>query len=141
MYGNSNLINISRQNIKICRRQIKTNYFNYICRIFDIFSRSAILTGLPSHQNGMYGLHQGIHNFNSLTNIKSLPRILKENGVRTGRRLSIIFRYDYNHSIMNVWSFAFKSRNYFYNVVKYFQTKFYLKNLDEIYVLDFIPLH
>lgn len=41
------------------------------------FSRSAILTGIPSHQNGMYGLHQGEHHFNSFDNIKSLPMILK----------------------------------------------------------------
>ncbi|XP_044733287.1 N-sulphoglucosamine sulphohydrolase [Chrysoperla carnea] len=47
-------------------------------------SRSAILTGLPSHQNGMYGLHQGIHHFNSFDNLKSLPSILKTNGIRTG---------------------------------------------------------
>lgn len=47
-------------------------------------SRSAILTGLPIHQNGMYGLHQGVHHFNSFENIKSLPAILAQNGIRTG---------------------------------------------------------
>uniref|UniRef100_A0A1B6D7A3 Sulfatase N-terminal domain-containing protein n=1 Tax=Clastoptera arizonana TaxID=38151 RepID=A0A1B6D7A3_9HEMI len=76
-------------------------------------SRSAILTGLPSHQNGMYGLHNGVHNFNSLENIKSLPLMLSTRGVRTG----IIgkkhvgpkqnFRFDYseteeNNSILQV---------------------------------------
>ncbi|XP_018566402.1 N-sulphoglucosamine sulphohydrolase [Anoplophora glabripennis] len=47
-------------------------------------SRSALLTGMPSHQNGMYGLHQGKHHFDSFANIVSLPKILKGNGVRTG---------------------------------------------------------
>ncbi|XP_012058673.1 PREDICTED: N-sulphoglucosamine sulphohydrolase [Atta cephalotes] len=47
-------------------------------------SRSAILTGLPSHQNGMYGLHHGIHHFNSFDNVQSLPKILKRNNIRTG---------------------------------------------------------
>ncbi|XP_032669145.1 N-sulphoglucosamine sulphohydrolase [Odontomachus brunneus] len=47
-------------------------------------SRSAILTGLPSHQNGMYGLHHGVHHFNSFENIQSLPKILKRNNIKTG---------------------------------------------------------
>ncbi|KAG7209724.1 hypothetical protein KM043_011358 [Ampulex compressa] len=47
-------------------------------------SRSSILTGTPCHQNGMYGLHHGIHHFNSFDNIQSLPKILKENNIRTG---------------------------------------------------------
>ncbi|XP_012271670.1 N-sulphoglucosamine sulphohydrolase [Orussus abietinus] len=47
-------------------------------------SRSAILTGTPSHQNGMYGLHQGIHHFNSFQETRSLPKILKEHNIRTG---------------------------------------------------------
>lgn len=47
-------------------------------------SRSAILTGLPTHQNGMYGLHQGYHHFNSFDGVRSLPGILAEHDVRTG---------------------------------------------------------
>lgn len=47
-------------------------------------SRSALLTGMPSHQNGMYGLHQAENHFNSLDKIKSLPAILKQNSIRTG---------------------------------------------------------
>ncbi|KAJ8953938.1 hypothetical protein NQ318_019178 [Aromia moschata] len=46
--------------------------------------RSAILTGMPSHQNGMYGLHQAENHFNSFSNINSLPKILQDNGIRTG---------------------------------------------------------
>ncbi|XP_030759197.1 N-sulphoglucosamine sulphohydrolase [Sitophilus oryzae] len=47
-------------------------------------SRSAILTGTPSHQNGMYGLHQGVNHFDSFNNVESLPKILKKNNIRTG---------------------------------------------------------
>ncbi|XP_070580306.1 N-sulphoglucosamine sulphohydrolase-like [Ptychodera flava] len=47
-------------------------------------SRSAILSGLPQHQNGMYGLHQGYHHFMSFDEVQSLPLILKKAGVRTG---------------------------------------------------------
>lgn len=32
----------------------------------------------------MYGLHQGVHHFNSFQNLQSLPKILKNNKVRTG---------------------------------------------------------
>ncbi|XP_063240694.1 N-sulphoglucosamine sulphohydrolase isoform X1 [Bacillus rossius redtenbacheri] len=47
-------------------------------------SRSAILTGQPAHQNGMYGLHQGVHHFDSLDGVRSLPAVLARHGVRTG---------------------------------------------------------
>ncbi|NWR35872.1 SPHM sulfohydrolase, partial [Tachuris rubrigastra] len=47
-------------------------------------SRASILTGLPQHQNGMYGLHQDIHHFNSFDGVRSLPHLLSQAGVRTG---------------------------------------------------------
>uniref|UniRef100_A0A8D8M3X3 N-sulphoglucosamine sulphohydrolase n=1 Tax=Cacopsylla melanoneura TaxID=428564 RepID=A0A8D8M3X3_9HEMI len=47
-------------------------------------SRSAILTGQPSHQNGMYGLHHDVHHFNSFDSVKTLPKILKDSRIRTG---------------------------------------------------------
>uniref|UniRef100_A0A671RSH7 N-sulphoglucosamine sulphohydrolase-like n=1 Tax=Sinocyclocheilus anshuiensis TaxID=1608454 RepID=A0A671RSH7_9TELE len=47
-------------------------------------SRSTILTGLPQHQNGMYGLHQGVHHFNSFDGVQSLPLLLKQANIRTG---------------------------------------------------------
>ncbi|XP_071954621.1 N-sulphoglucosamine sulphohydrolase-like [Antedon mediterranea] len=47
-------------------------------------SRSAILTGLPQHQNGQYGLHHSYHHFQSFDNVKSLPVMLKSSGIRTG---------------------------------------------------------
>ncbi|ROT78091.1 putative N-sulfoglucosamine sulfohydrolase isoform X1 [Penaeus vannamei] len=40
--------------------------------------------GAPTHQNGMYGLHQGYHHFNSFDGVRSLPGILAEHDVRTG---------------------------------------------------------
>uniref|UniRef100_A0A8D2ZWJ9 N-sulfoglucosamine sulfohydrolase (sulfamidase) n=1 Tax=Scophthalmus maximus TaxID=52904 RepID=A0A8D2ZWJ9_SCOMX len=47
-------------------------------------SRSTILTGLPQHQNGMYGLHQGVHHFNSFDGVQSLPLLLSQANVHTG---------------------------------------------------------
>lgn len=47
-------------------------------------SRSCLLTGLPTHQNGMYGLHQGVHAFQSFQEVKSLPLLLSQHGIRTG---------------------------------------------------------
>lgn len=47
-------------------------------------SRSAILSGLPMHQNGMYGLHNTVHNFNSFDGLKTLPLILQKSEIRTG---------------------------------------------------------
>lgn len=47
-------------------------------------SRASILTGMPSHQNGMYGLHQGEHHFNAFDSVKSLPTILRNHKIRTG---------------------------------------------------------
>uniref|UniRef100_A0A0A9WTF1 N-sulfoglucosamine sulfohydrolase n=2 Tax=Lygus hesperus TaxID=30085 RepID=A0A0A9WTF1_LYGHE len=47
-------------------------------------SRAALLTGTPSHQNGMYGLHHGIHHFSSLDNVESLTAILSRNQIYTG---------------------------------------------------------
>ncbi|KAL5017930.1 hypothetical protein ScPMuIL_003652 [Solemya velum] len=47
-------------------------------------SRSAILTGLPQHQNGMYGLHHDVHHFMSFDGVRSLPLLLRQADVRTG---------------------------------------------------------
>lgn len=47
-------------------------------------SRAAILSGLPTHQNGMYGLHHSVHHFNSFDGVRSLPSLLRQSGVRTG---------------------------------------------------------
>ncbi|XP_048252057.1 N-sulphoglucosamine sulphohydrolase-like [Haliotis rufescens] len=47
-------------------------------------SRSVLLTGLPQHQNGMYGLQHEPHHFSSLDAVQSLPVILDTAGIRTG---------------------------------------------------------
>ncbi|KAF8764375.1 N-sulfoglucosamine sulfohydrolase like protein [Argiope bruennichi] len=47
-------------------------------------SRSSILTGLPQHQNGMYGLHQDVHHFNSFDKVKSLSQILTKKNIYSG---------------------------------------------------------
>ena len=47
-------------------------------------SRAAILSGLPTHQNGMYGLHQNPGNFQSNADITSLPNLLNNAGYKTG---------------------------------------------------------
>ncbi|XP_001605082.1 N-sulphoglucosamine sulphohydrolase [Nasonia vitripennis] len=47
-------------------------------------SRASLLTGQPSHQNGMYGLHHGVHHFNSFEQIESLPKMLHQKNIRTG---------------------------------------------------------
>lgn len=47
-------------------------------------SRASLLTGTPSHQNGMYGLHHGVHHFDSFDDVESLPKILSKNNILTG---------------------------------------------------------
>ncbi|RWS10605.1 N-sulfoglucosamine sulfohydrolase-like protein [Dinothrombium tinctorium] len=47
-------------------------------------SRAALLTGLPSHENGMFGLHHSMHNFNSFQSVLSLSKILKRHKIKTG---------------------------------------------------------
>lgn len=39
-------------------------------------SRSVIMSGLPQHQNGMYGLEHAFYHFKSFDGVMSLPRIL-----------------------------------------------------------------
>ncbi|VEN47968.1 unnamed protein product [Callosobruchus maculatus] len=76
-------------------------------------SRAALLTGKPSHQNGMFGLHQAENHFNSFDKIKSLPKILKQHGIKTGiigkKHVGpeSVFPFDFaeteeNHSILQV---------------------------------------
>ena len=47
-------------------------------------SRSAILTGLPIHRSGQFGLAQSENNFHTYDVVKSLPGILKTAGINTG---------------------------------------------------------
>ncbi|XP_055640925.1 N-sulphoglucosamine sulphohydrolase [Toxorhynchites rutilus septentrionalis] len=67
-------------------------------------SRASILTGTPEHQNGMYGLHNGVHNFNALNKVKSISSILSTAGVRTGLigkkhvGPAEVFKFDYERT-------------------------------------------
>ena len=47
-------------------------------------NRSTILSGLPQHQNGMYGLHQDVHHFMSFDGVRSLPNLLHQARIKTG---------------------------------------------------------
>lgn len=47
-------------------------------------SRSTIYTGLHTHQNGMYGLHHGLHHFQTHAHVATLPRLFGARGFQTG---------------------------------------------------------
>jgi N-sulfoglucosamine sulfohydrolase len=47
-------------------------------------SRAAILTGMPTHQNGQYGLAHATHNQYAFRNVKGLPALLGPAGYRSG---------------------------------------------------------
>ncbi|KAM7302054.1 N-sulfoglucosamine sulfohydrolase [Ixodes scapularis] len=70
-------------------------------------SRASLLTGLPQHQNGMYGLHQGVHNFQSFQQVRSLPGILAQHGIRTGivgkKHVGpeVVYPFDFAHTEEN----------------------------------------
>lgn len=70
-------------------------------------SRAAILTGMPSHQNGMYGLHHATNHFNSFDNVQSLPNILRQNKIKTaliGKKHvgpDKVFSFDYEQTEEN----------------------------------------
>lgn len=70
-------------------------------------SRAALLTGAPSHQSGMYGLHHGVHHFNAFDAAPSLPALLRRHGVLTGiigkKHVgpADVFRFDYEQTEEN----------------------------------------
>jgi N-sulfoglucosamine sulfohydrolase len=47
-------------------------------------SRASLYTGLFTHTSGQYGLAHAVHNFHTFDNVKSLPRLLRDAGYRTG---------------------------------------------------------
>jgi N-sulfoglucosamine sulfohydrolase len=47
-------------------------------------SRATLLTGLPTHQCGQYGLAHATHNSHTFRDVQSVPRLLKAAGFRTG---------------------------------------------------------
>lgn len=71
--------------VATCLKIIKCG--SLVCVVIPLHrcSRAALLTGTPSHQNGMYGLHHGVHHFSSFDNVTSLPALLRARGVYTGQ--------------------------------------------------------
>ena len=47
-------------------------------------SRTTIYTGLHTHQNGMYGLHNGRNHFQTYDTIETAPKLMKDHGYITG---------------------------------------------------------
>ena len=47
-------------------------------------SRASLYTGLYTHTSGQYGLAHAAHNFHTRDNVRSLPRLLRDAGYRTG---------------------------------------------------------
>ncbi|KAJ5925262.1 Alkaline phosphatase-like alpha/beta/alpha [Penicillium verhagenii] len=47
-------------------------------------SRSVIYTGLHTHQNGQYGLHNGRHHFTTHDHVETAPALLSKHGYTTG---------------------------------------------------------
>jgi N-sulfoglucosamine sulfohydrolase len=47
-------------------------------------SRATLLTGMPTHQCGQYGLAHATHNAHSFRNVKGLPALLAPAGYRSG---------------------------------------------------------
>jgi N-sulfoglucosamine sulfohydrolase len=47
-------------------------------------SRSVIYTGLHTHQNGQYGLHNGRHHFTTYDHVETAPSLFSKHGYHTG---------------------------------------------------------
>src|ERR1700709_225041 len=47
-------------------------------------SRATMLTGMPTHQCGQYGLAHAAHNASTFKNVKGLPALLNSAGYHTG---------------------------------------------------------
>lgn len=58
----------------------------------------------PQHQNGMYGLHQDVHHFNSFDSVRSLPLLLSQAGIRTGMLISPPSTHTQTHTIIIIIS-------------------------------------
>lgn len=79
----------------------------YLLRITDLnfethniyINRSTILSGLPQHQNGMYGLHQDAHHFMSFDGVRSLPDLLRQANIKTGNSVINHQNHSYHLSI------------------------------------------
>ena len=84
--GNGKNTNIKSPNIDNLANHSMVFNYGYTSVSSCSPSRSALLTGLPIHQNGMYGLHTGAlgDHFNSFNGIHSISTLLSSNGYYTG---------------------------------------------------------
>ncbi|CAL1534342.1 unnamed protein product [Lymnaea stagnalis] len=70
-------------------------------------SRSAILTGLPAHQNGMFGSRSDLSPFNSYREVLGVSSILSAQGIKTGiiginsLGPDSVYKYDYSQTEAN----------------------------------------
>lgn len=78
-----------------CTCSLSVTVYNATLWSYWPFFRSSLLTGLPHHQNGMFGLQNGYHHFQSFDTVKSLPNILSANGIYTGRFISVSGKANY----------------------------------------------
>ena len=77
-------------------------------------SRSAILTGIPQHQNGMYGLYQSYHHFQSFDAVQSLPWLLNHT---TDYWTGIIGEKHVGPDSVYPFSYSFTEENYPVNII------------------------
>jgi len=85
-------------------------------------SRSVILSGLQNHKNGQYGHAHLPANFHTQPQVQSIPRILKEQGFRTGvvGKLHVqpadVYPWDYEQTAefgnRDVWDMGQKVRDF-----------------------------
>jgi arylsulfatase A-like enzyme len=47
-------------------------------------SRASLMSGLPTHQNGMYGLQHSVEHFTAFEDVRSVMNVLNDNGYVTG---------------------------------------------------------
>uniref|UniRef100_K7G3W8 N-sulfoglucosamine sulfohydrolase n=1 Tax=Pelodiscus sinensis TaxID=13735 RepID=K7G3W8_PELSI len=67
----------------------------------------SLLLSLLQHQNGMYGLHQDVHHFNSFDKVRSLPLLLSQARIRTG----IIGKKHVGPEMVYPFDFAYTEEN------------------------------
>lgn len=76
-------------------------------------SRASIMSGLPCHENGMYGLHHDTHHFNAFDQVRSISQLMMDNRIKSGiigkKHVGpeYVFPFDYSvteegHSILQV---------------------------------------
>lgn len=82
-------------------------------------SRAVMLTGLYTHSNGQYGHAHHPYNFHTFPNVRSLPKLLREAGYRTGvlGKLHVnppsVYTFDVENPVGGVTGIAEQARKFF----------------------------